>query len=108
MVATWTENIAREKMEGGLNNTAREGRSLREGERIHVHCKGHEGQEGDDSPFQGNGPLERVVDIAEGIKVEVVVARRCCRWSRRIGVGLGVAMARQGRVDIVVSAEKGL
>lgn len=32
MVATWTENIAREKMEGGLNNTAREGRR-REGDR---------------------------------------------------------------------------
>lgn len=83
-------------MEGLSDNT-------REGE--HVHCKGHESQEGDDSPFQGNRPLERVVDIAKGIKVEIVVGLRCCRWNRRISVGLGVAMSRQRRVDIVVSAD---
>lgn len=94
---------------GGITPPERGEEGKEKGEGIHVHCKGHECQEGDDSPFQGNGPLERVVDIAEGIKVEVVVARRCCRWSRRrIGVGLGVALARQGRVDIVVSAEKRL
>jgi hypothetical protein len=92
----------------GLNNTTKERRRREGTKKEHVHCKGHESQEGNDPPFQGNGPLERVVYIAEGIKFEVVAARRCCRWSRRISVGLGVAMARQGRVDIVVWAEQRL